>query len=71
MRLITVDAAKALGRDSETGTLTLGKFADLAIVALPDIDASDPYELLLDAGCEVRATIFRGRGVAGEKMLMR
>jgi aminodeoxyfutalosine deaminase len=70
LRLITADAAKALGRDAEIGTLTLGKFADLAIVAVPDIDASDPYELLLDAGCEVRATIFRGRAVAGEKTLM-
>jgi aminodeoxyfutalosine deaminase len=60
LRAITVNAAKALGRDDEIGTLTPGKFADLAIVGLPEYDASDPHELLLDAASRPTASIFRG-----------
>jgi aminodeoxyfutalosine deaminase len=60
LRTITGSAAKALGRDNEIGTLTPGKFADLAIVGLPDYNADDPHELLLDAATRPTATIFRG-----------
>jgi cytosine/adenosine deaminase-related metal-dependent hydrolase len=70
LRMITVYGARALGRDSETGTLTPGKLADLAIVALPSHSGADPYEQLLDSGCHVLATIFRGRAVYGQKLLM-
>ncbi len=70
LRLITAAAAKALGRDSEIGTLTPSKFADLAIVALPKHNAANPHELLLDANSKITATIFRGRAVYGEKVLM-
>jgi aminodeoxyfutalosine deaminase len=61
LRMVTADAAKALGRDAEIGTLSAGKFADLAIVELPKFAADDPYELLLDSNCRVAATIFRGK----------
>ena len=50
LRMITANAAKALGRDDEIGTLTPGKFADLAIMKLPRRDAVDPHELLFDPG---------------------
>ncbi len=66
LRMITSAAARALGREEEFGTLTPGKLADMAIVQLPDRDAADPHELLLDPGCRVVATIFRGRPIHGE-----
>ena len=61
LRMITSAAAKALGRDEEIGTLAPGKFADLAIVQLPEHDAADPHELLLDPACRAVATVFRGK----------
>jgi aminodeoxyfutalosine deaminase len=70
LRLITAGVAKALGRESEIGTLTPGKFADLAIVALPKHNAADPYDLLLDPSGKITATIFRGRAVYVEKWLL-
>jgi cytosine/adenosine deaminase-related metal-dependent hydrolase len=68
--MITSYAAKALGREAEIGTLTPGKFADMAMIALPSHDAAEPHELLLDLECDVVATIFRGRAVHGEKILL-
>jgi cytosine/adenosine deaminase-related metal-dependent hydrolase len=64
--MITVNAAKALGRDDEIGTLTPGKLADLAIMQLPRHDDADPHELLFDPECRTLATIFRGRPVYGD-----
>jgi aminodeoxyfutalosine deaminase len=66
LRMITANAAKALGRDDEIGTLTPGKFADLAIMKLPRRDAVDPHELLFDPDCCITATIFRGGVVHGQ-----
>jgi len=57
----TLDAAWALGLDGQIGTLEPGKYADLAIVPLPDRDATDPYELLFDSDRPVQATWYRGR----------
>jgi cytosine/adenosine deaminase-related metal-dependent hydrolase len=69
LRMITINAAKALGRDAEIGTITVGKFADLAVLKLPEHDATNPHELLLDPQCAAIATIFRGRAVFGEELL--
>jgi cytosine/adenosine deaminase-related metal-dependent hydrolase len=60
LRTITAAAAKALGREDEIGTLSLGKFADLAIVQLPLYHANDPHELLADPAAHAVATMFRG-----------
>jgi imidazolonepropionase-like amidohydrolase len=70
LRMVTANAAKSLGREAEIGTLTPGKFADLAIVSLPQHDAADPHELLLDSAAGVSATVFRGHAVHGEKIFM-
>jgi aminodeoxyfutalosine deaminase len=70
LRMITVDAARALGRDDDVGTITPGKYGDLAVVRLSDHDSSDPHELLLEPGGGVVATIFRGRAVNGEDRLL-
>src|SRR5262249_32039046 len=69
LRMITANAARALGRDDEIGTLKAGKLADLTVVTLPKTASADPHELLLDWECQALATVFRGRGVYGENVL--
>ena len=61
----TLFGAWALRSDHLTGSLKPGKSADLAVVALPDRDESDPYRLLLDSDRPVVATVFRGEFVSG------
>jgi cytosine/adenosine deaminase-related metal-dependent hydrolase len=61
LELGTIAGARALGIDGEAGSLTAGKRADLAIVALPDRDAADPHELLLDDAAHVVQTWLGGR----------
>jgi aminodeoxyfutalosine deaminase len=66
LRTITANAAKALGRKTEIGTIAPGKFADLAVVVIPEFEPDDPHELLFDSSCHATATIFRGQAVCGE-----
>ena len=63
LRLGTLDAARALGRDHLTGSLEPGKRADLAVVALPAADFSDPYEALWAEDTPLLTTFCRGREV--------
>src|SRR5262249_5268566 len=70
LKMITVNAATALGREADIGTISPGKFADLAILQLPEHNANDPHELLLDPTCHAVATIFRGRAVFGERRML-
>jgi len=70
LQMITRNAAQALGRDGEVGTLTPGKFADLAVAALPTGYAADPYEMILNPACTLVATVFRGRFVHGAQKLL-
>lgn len=55
LKLGTLSGAEALGRADSIGSLSPGKRADLAIVALPDRDAKDPHELLFDSEKPVTA----------------
>ncbi len=48
LEMSTLAGARALGFADETGSLELGKWADLAIVRLPQREADDPHELLVD-----------------------
>jgi cytosine/adenosine deaminase-related metal-dependent hydrolase len=57
----TIGGARALGIEGETGSLTPGKRADLAIVALPEEDAADPHELLFADRSKVVRTWLCGR----------
>jgi cytosine/adenosine deaminase-related metal-dependent hydrolase len=66
LRLGTLCGAAALGRGDEIGTLSLGKWADLAVVALPDRDAADPHELLFDSALPVVGCYCRGRKVEAD-----
>ena len=62
LALATIGGARALGVDAETGTLTAGKRADVAVVDLGP--GSDPGERALAAQPgDVRATYLGGRQV--------
>jgi cytosine/adenosine deaminase-related metal-dependent hydrolase len=61
----TINGARALGREAELGSLSIGKRADIAVVRLPDAATDDPYELLFDSRSRVEATLCGGTLVAG------
>lgn len=63
VHLGTLGGARALGCEDRVGSLQAGKYANLAIVALPDRDDADPYELLLGGREPVVATWYRGRKI--------
>jgi cytosine/adenosine deaminase-related metal-dependent hydrolase len=63
LELGTLDGAKALGRHSDTGSLSPGKFADLVVMPLTDATGADAYELLFADETAVARTMFRGRWV--------
>jgi len=64
LKMATLHGAKALGLDHALGSLEPGKSADLAIVALPNRHAADPYDLLLNSNLPVVATWRRGVEIA-------
>jgi cytosine/adenosine deaminase-related metal-dependent hydrolase len=63
LRLATLDGAMALGSADRVGSLEPGKEANLAVVALPDREAADPYELVFGSNEPVVSTWHRGRKV--------
>jgi aminodeoxyfutalosine deaminase len=65
LTMATLFGAWALRAETISGSLTPGKSADLAIIALPDRDEPDPHLLLLDSDRPVIATIFEGEFVSG------
>jgi cytosine/adenosine deaminase-related metal-dependent hydrolase len=60
LRLGTLSGAQSFGIASHTGSLEPGKDANLAVVALGDGSASDPFESLFASALPVVATCFRG-----------
>jgi cytosine/adenosine deaminase-related metal-dependent hydrolase len=65
LTMATLFGAWALRADTIAGSLKPGKSADLAIIALPDRDEADPYNLLLESEQPVVATVFEGAFVTG------
>lgn len=61
LRMGTYHGARALGFASLTGTLEPGKWADFAVIALPDREEADPHRLLFDAPLPVQATLCQGK----------
>jgi cytosine/adenosine deaminase-related metal-dependent hydrolase len=62
LRMATINAAVALGRDSELGTLEPGKLANLTAVQLPATEG-DPDECLFASDGPAAASWVRGRPV--------
>jgi len=60
LQMGTILGARALGWDRHVGSIEHGKQADLTIVALPNRNAADPYELLFDSEEPVVACYCRG-----------
>jgi aminodeoxyfutalosine deaminase len=63
LRLGTLAGAKALGRETDTGTLEAGKFANLAIVAISPHTPRDAHDLVLESDLPVVGTFYRGMPV--------
>jgi cytosine/adenosine deaminase-related metal-dependent hydrolase len=61
--MATLAGATALQREAVCGSLTVGKFADLAVVRLPDCEDTDPHLLLLRSDLPVIRTMIGGRFV--------
>jgi cytosine/adenosine deaminase-related metal-dependent hydrolase len=59
VEMVTLNAAKALGRAHELGCLAPGAWADLIALPLPR-HVRDPYDAVLDHCGQVQASIIRG-----------
>jgi cytosine/adenosine deaminase-related metal-dependent hydrolase len=67
LTMATLFGAWALRAETTTGSLKIGKSADLALIDLPDRDEPDPYNLLLESDQPVAGTVFEGDFVAGAR----
>jgi cytosine/adenosine deaminase-related metal-dependent hydrolase len=65
LRMATLSGAEALGWQDETGSLEVGKSADLVVLPLPDAEPADPHQLLFASSTAVQAVLWRGRWVHG------
>jgi cytosine/adenosine deaminase-related metal-dependent hydrolase len=57
----TWNGAFALGLESETGSLAVGKAADLAVVELSGGDTTDPHDLLFRLSNRIKSVMCAGR----------
>ena len=64
LRLATLEGARALGIEADTGSLEVGKWADLALVEAPP-DAEDPGREVLEVAANggVAATVVGGNPI--------
>jgi cytosine/adenosine deaminase-related metal-dependent hydrolase len=60
LELGTTNSARALGLSDDTGTLTAGKSADLAVVEIAPDGASDPWTALFHPGNRISAVLCAG-----------
>ena len=56
----TLETARALGLDAEVGTIEPGKYANLAVLRLPDSEAEEPHALLFESLQPIARTFYRG-----------
>ena len=64
LELGTIRGARALGFEEDTGSLTVGKLADLAVVSLAGGSRTDPYLDLFHSLGEVVRTMCGGRWIS-------
>lgn len=67
LRTITLGAARALNLHAEVGSLDVGKWADLAVIALDDADHLVEDQILEATASEIQATFVAGRCVHGQR----
>ena len=60
LKMATLDGAIALGWGEQTGSLAPGKSADLVVLPLPNGEAADPHDLVLDSKAPIHAVMFKG-----------
>lgn len=60
LRMATLSGAEALDWSDETGSLEVGKSADLVVLPLPEREDADPHSLLFASTRPVRAVMGRG-----------
>ena len=61
LRMLTVNGpAERMGVGAVAGSLTVGKSADLVVLPLPNGEASDPHDLVLQSTLPVQRVMFRG-----------
>ncbi len=65
LTMATLFGAWALRAENVTGSLKPGKSADLSLIALPDREMKDPYQLLFESDLPVVGSLFEGRFVTG------
>ncbi len=68
LTMATLFGAWALRAETATGSLKIGKSADLAIIELPEQDEEDPFALVLESNLPVLGTVFEGDFVSGRWM---
>jgi aminodeoxyfutalosine deaminase len=64
LRMATLSGAEALGWADETGSLEVGKSADVIVVSLASGENSDPYERLFASDLPAERVLFRGQWVS-------
>ena len=60
LHMLTLSGAEALGFDGITGSLTVGKSADLVVLPVADQSRNDPHDLVLDSALPIERVMFRG-----------
>ena len=63
VRMGTLYGAEALGAERKLGSLPPGKNASFIVLPLPDSDAVDPHQLVLDSEHQVELFVLEGRPV--------
>jgi cytosine/adenosine deaminase-related metal-dependent hydrolase len=63
LQMATVNGARALGWDGQTGSLSPGKSADLVVLPLPDADASEPWALIWESEWPVSRVLCGGQWI--------
>lgn len=61
LQLATLNGAHALGLEETVGSLSTGKQADIAVVALPEAGSGSAFSLLFDSSSRVVSTMCQGR----------